>query len=51
MTDLCLCAYTYHGHCGIIHSDTDISIDNTASIARLAEVAVNYAKAGAQVLL
>lgn len=50
ITDLCLCAYTYHGHCGIIHSDTDITIDNTASIKRLAEVAVKYAAAGAQVI-
>jgi delta-aminolevulinic acid dehydratase/porphobilinogen synthase len=50
ITDLCLCAYTYHGHCGIIHSDTDTTIDNTASIKRLAEVAVKYAAAGAQVI-
>ncbi|KAJ1560728.1 hypothetical protein HK096_007449, partial [Nowakowskiella sp. JEL0078] len=46
--DLCLCAYTDHGHCGLIHKDG--TIDNVASITRLAQVAVNYAKAGCQVI-
>lgn len=49
ITDLCLCAYTYHGHCGMLMSAEDHSIDNTASIGRLAEIAVKYAQAGAQV--
>ncbi|EPQ28879.1 uncharacterized protein PFL1_03680 [Pseudozyma flocculosa PF-1] len=44
-TDVCLCEYTDHGHCGILHDDG--TINNSPSIARLAEVAVNYAKAGA----
>lgn len=48
MCDVCLCAYTDHGHCGILHSDG--SIDNDASIKRLGEVAVAYAKAGCQVI-
>ena len=47
MTDLCLCAYTTHGHCGIVHEDG--SINNTESIARLAAMAVQYCHAGAQV--
>ena len=43
--DVCLCEYTSHGHCGVLHEDGTI---NTApSVARIAEVAVNYAKAGA----
>ncbi|KAH6593718.1 hypothetical protein BASA50_007154 [Batrachochytrium salamandrivorans] len=42
--DLCLCAYTSHGHCGTLHADG--SIDNHPSIDRLAEVALNYTKAG-----
>ncbi|KAL5038640.1 hypothetical protein BDV3_006234 [Batrachochytrium dendrobatidis] len=46
--DLCLCAYTSHGHCGILHSNG--SIDNQLSIDRLAQVALNYAKAGCQVI-
>ena len=41
--DVCLCAYTSHGHCGILTKD---GLDNTASIARLAEVSVAFAKAG-----
>ncbi|KAJ1724517.1 Aminolevulinate dehydratase [Coemansia erecta] len=43
--DVCLCEYTSHGHCG--HLNSDYTIDNTASVKRLAEVAVNYARAGA----
>ena len=44
--DVCLCEYTSHGHCGLLHSDGDGRIDNAPSVARIAEVAVNYAKAG-----
>lgn len=49
--DLCLCAYTEHGHCGVIKHDeaSGPCIDNAASIARLADIAVAYAKAGAHV--
>ncbi|KAJ1815312.1 Aminolevulinate dehydratase [Coemansia sp. RSA 2599] len=43
--DVCLCEYTSHGHCG--HLNSDHTINNEASVRRLAEVAVNYAKAGA----
>lgn len=43
--DVCLCEYTDHGHCGLLH-DSGL-INNPPSVARLAEVAVNYAKAGA----
>lgn len=42
---MCLCEYTDHGHCGYLNADG--TIDNTPSVARIAEVAVNYAKAGA----
>ncbi|KAJ2991911.1 hypothetical protein HDV02_003395 [Globomyces sp. JEL0801] len=41
--DVCLCAYTDHGHC-------DKKLDNQASIERLAEVSVNFAKAGCQLI-
>ncbi|GAA5803301.1 delta-aminolevulinic acid dehydratase [Helicostylum pulchrum] len=44
--DVCLCEYTSHGHCGILRDDG--SLNNDLSNKRLAEVAVNYAKAGAQ---
>ncbi|KAN0061747.1 Aminolevulinate dehydratase [Thecaphora frezii] len=43
-TKVCLCEYTDHGHCGTLHEDG--TINNTPSVARLAEAAVNYAKAG-----
>jgi porphobilinogen synthase len=44
-TDVCLCSATDHGHCG--HVLPDGSIDNDSSIATLAEVALNHARAGA----
>lgn len=46
--DVCLCAYTSHGHCGILNDDG--TINNTASIERLAEVALSYALAGCQIV-
>jgi len=46
VTDVCLCAYTSHGHCGILKEDR--SIDNQPSINRIAEIAVAYAKAGSR---
>lgn len=45
MCDVCLCEYTSHGHCGVLRSDG--SIKRAESVRRLATVAVNYAKAGA----
>lgn len=42
---MCLCEYTDHGHCGLLHEDGTINTE--PSVARIAEVAVNYAKAGA----
>jgi len=47
MTDVCLCAYTDHGHCGLVR---DGAIDNDASVARIVEVAVSHAVAGADVV-
>ncbi|CCM00271.1 uncharacterized protein FIBRA_02301 [Fibroporia radiculosa] len=43
--DVCLCEYTSHGHCGVFRLDG--SIDQEPSAARIAEVALAYAKAGA----
>lgn len=48
IADVCLCAYTDHGHCGV--RDAGGAIDNDRSIARLAEIAVAYARAGADVV-
>lgn len=46
--DVCLCAYTNHGHCGVIRED--MTINNEPSILRIAQVATGYANAGAHVV-
>ncbi|KAJ3092848.1 hypothetical protein HK102_001673 [Quaeritorhiza haematococci] len=46
--DVCLCAYTDHGHCGVF-SDKGV-LNNEASIQRLAEVSLAYVKAGCQLI-
>ncbi|KAH0827407.1 hypothetical protein J3R83DRAFT_4063 [Lanmaoa asiatica] len=43
--DVCLCEYTSHGHCGLLHPDGTIHTE--PSVTRIAEVALNYARAGA----
>ncbi|EKP95857.1 porphobilinogen synthase [Thermaerobacter subterraneus] len=45
ITDVCLCAYTSHGHCGILTPDG--RIDNDATLEQLAQVALSHARAGA----
>ena len=47
ITDVCLCEYTSHGHCGIIRKG---KIDNDATIEILAKVALSHAKAGADIV-
>ena len=47
MTDVCLCAYTDHGHCGIVE---DGRILNDPSIEILGKVAVSHARAGADMV-
>lgn len=47
MTDVCVCAYTPHGHCGVLDGDC---IDNDRSLELLAEMAVSHAEAGADVV-
>lgn len=47
-TDVCLCPYTNHGHCCIF--DDENHMDNEASIKRLAEISLAYAKAGAHII-
>ncbi|XP_072395756.1 delta-aminolevulinic acid dehydratase [Diabrotica undecimpunctata] len=46
--DVCLCPYSSHGHCGILNNDG--SLNNTASIQRISDVALVYAKAGADIV-
>ena len=46
-TDVCLCEYTSHGHCGVVR---DEEIDNDASLELLARTAVSHAEAGADMV-
>ncbi|GAA5978766.1 hypothetical protein JCM5350_004815 [Sporobolomyces pararoseus] len=53
--DVCLCEYTSHGHCGELRSEQEVGlgnkvIDNGKSVKRMQQVAVAYAKAGAQIV-
>lgn len=47
-TDVCLCPYTDHGHCGIF--DEENQMDNLLSIERLAQISLAYARAGAHMI-
>ncbi|HZP57762.1 MAG TPA: porphobilinogen synthase [Dehalococcoidia bacterium] len=47
ITDVCLCEYTSHGHCGVI---VDGEVDNDRSLGLLARTAVSQARAGADVV-
>ena len=47
ITDVCLCEYTSHGHCGMIEKG---EVDNDASLEVIAETAVSHAKSGADMV-
>ncbi len=47
ITDVCLCAYTDHGHCGVL---VDGRVDNDLSLELLARTAVSHAEAGADIV-
>ena len=47
MTDVCLCEYTSHGHCGVVEGD---EILNDATVERIAQAALSHAVAGADVV-
>ena len=47
ITDLCLCEYTSHGHCGLIRGD---KVLNDETLPLLGEVAVSHAEAGADIV-
>ena len=53
MADTCLCEYTSHGHCGVLSETavgSEVKVNNDATIALLAQQALSYAKAGADVI-
>jgi porphobilinogen synthase len=45
ITDVCLCGYTSHGHCGVVREDG--SVDNDVTLELLAKTAISHAGAGA----
>lgn len=47
ITDVCLCEYTSHGHCGVIHNGT---VQNDESLTLLAQMALSHAEAGADIV-
>ncbi len=48
LTDVCLCEYTEHGHCGVLGNDG--AVDNDATLELLAATAVSHARAGADIV-
>lgn len=47
VTDVCVCSYTTHGHCGIMHDDY---VQNDATVELIAKMALTHAQAGADLL-
>jgi porphobilinogen synthase len=47
IADVCLCEYTTHGHCGVLDGER---VDNDATLPLLAEAAIAYAEAGADIV-
>jgi porphobilinogen synthase len=48
LTDVCLCEYTSHGHCGVVHASGEV--DNDASLELIVRTAVSHVDAGADVV-
>lgn len=46
IADLCFCEYTDHGHCGVLHHDPDITVDNDATLDLLGRQATVLAASG-----
>lgn len=49
VTDVCLCEYTSHGHCGVVAADTG-EVQNDPTLELLAKTAVSQARAGADIV-
>lgn len=47
ITDVCMCQYTDHGHCGILDGET---VDNDKTLEKISEIALSHAKAGAHMV-
>jgi porphobilinogen synthase len=48
LSDVCLCEYTEHGHCGVLRGDG--TVDNDATLELLARTAISHARAGADIV-
>src|SRR5271168_2164222 len=48
VTDVCLCEYTTHGHCGVLRADG--AVDNDATVELIARTAVSHARAGSDLV-
>lgn len=48
ITDVCMCAYTDHGHCGIVNFDEEV--DNDITLEYLTKIAVSHAEAGVDIV-
>jgi porphobilinogen synthase len=48
LSDVCLCEYTEHGHCGVLRGDG--RVDNDATLELLARTAISHARAGADIV-
>ena len=53
-TDVCLCEYTEHGHCGVLEpgapADVSLTVENDPTLDRIARTAVSHAEAGADMV-
>lgn len=47
ITDVCMCEYTSHGHCGLLHGD---QVDNDSTLELLAKTALSHVQAGADMV-
>jgi porphobilinogen synthase len=54
ITDVCLCEYTDHGHCGVVEEhaadDPELTVENDESLDLLAKIAVSHVEAGADMV-
>lgn len=51
ISDVCLCAYTDHGHCGVVRRQSgEVTVDNDATLPLLARMASSHARAGADLV-
>ncbi len=47
LTDVCMCEYTSHGHCGLLHGDR---VDNDSTLGQLAKISLSHVEAGADMV-